>query len=257
MEETERVNVMAEFLKGEAKRFKELVTLIKNVPKSYEQFYVGHTMDMDYIISIHRNDENPVFKLSRFRQIIDKVPSDLRGAIYSTEELYGALKAKPVRYTIELGDYIFIEDDSGKKTKVGKKISLETGQQLIDVWMKDAASWYDLLWRTLGKNPDDVIEETGNSVSRLERQLTEEEIRRLIEYEVVTIRPYVEDDDPARQLAVIATCKLFPKPKSMEYVNVHWLYTEGTEQFIVNLEAGYDMKPSSVVFSNVVTAIKC
>ena len=255
MEETESVNEMAEFLKGEAKRFKDLVTLVKNVPKSYAQFYVGHTMESDHIISIHRNEENPVFKISRFRQVLDKVPDGRRGAIYSTEELYEALKAKPVRYSIEPGDYIFIEDDSGKKTKVGKKISPETGNQIIDVWMKDAAGWYDLLWRTLGE--EEEVEETENPVSRLERQLTEEEIRRLIAYEVITIRPYVEEDDPARQLAVIATCKLFPKPKSMEYVNVHWLYTEDTEQFIVNLEAEYDMKPSSVVFSNVVTAIKC
>jgi len=258
MEREESVMYMTEFQKGEAKRFKDLVALVKNTPKAYAQFYIGHTMELDSILSIHRQEENPIFKLSRFRQVIDKVPTVLRGAIYDAEALYEALKSKPTQYSIEQGEYIFIEYDNGKKKKVGKKIPIETGQKLFDGWMNEAAKWYDMLWQTLDeKQAQQPVEEIESPVLRLERSLTDEEMRRLINYEVVTIRPYVEEEDPAYSLAVITTCKLFPKPKSVEHAQFHWLYGEDNEQFLVNMEAVYEAKGSPIIFSNVVSAIKC
>jgi len=234
------------FAKGELKKIKEFMTVMTKAQHAYENdIYIGYGNNNKHCLSLHDKEENPTFKLSCFTGMDNVFPPNLMQAAYNVEALKAAIKAKPVSYEInDKGEINFITNDD-KPYFVGGKMEEQFDEKIYEEYISNTEFWFKALYDAVSGD---------KKWKRYESSLTPQDIVRLINYEVVTVRPVADENEAGYNLALIMTNKLIPNIKKLETCYIVWLACE-SEIFYAHIYCSYaGMK---FQFENIYMAAKC
>ena len=234
------------FAKGELKKIKDFLSIMTKAQHAYDnEIYVGYKNTETYCISLHNKTENPTFKLSSFTNMQNIFPSNLFQVAYKTENLKYAIKEKPISYEIKDDGNIYFLTNEGKSYFVGRQMEDEFDNRMFEDHVYSTNFWFNALY-------DAVKGERG--WKRYEGGLSQEEIARMINYEVVTVRPPVDKDEEGYNLALIMTNKLIPNIKKLESCSIVWLACDD-EIFYAHIYCRY--VNMDFYFENIYMAAKC
>lgn len=223
----------------EKKELKNLDTINKLIRNAYNNGYIVGNADYDEVFDVANTKLAPgmeksleVFDHSYFRNVIKYFPIEMQVAIVFPIALNDAIKDRVTTIKLEDNNIIFTGGKEKGDTIVGKQINLES---ILKHHEKE---------KQFMPKPEAII---------LKRIVTEEELTRLIDYEPVTIR--YNTKDVKCDIALVATCKLFPNIKKVKASQVKWfIEDESSEHYMVELSSTYMDK---VTFIALLKAIRC
>ena len=219
-----------------SKNVKSLDEINKFIMKEYgfDESYVVTNRDLDEnisVFSLHIGPETAV--KTYFKKCIQRFPEELQNATVFAPTLKEAIKDKCKNIEINTNFDIVMQNDKDKKYIVGHKLDSSKINKSIEDTLLLIYDYFD---------PSSDMEA---SIS-----CGKEVITRLMNYEVVTLRPENSED-----ICLIATCKLFTNIKKCNSFAVAWFPSD--EDLITNTMISATYFDDNVLGISVFKCLKC
>lgn len=226
---------LVNFEKGILKRIEELIKLVKTVyPTNCFYSQLGETTST--IVGYPDSDPEDVFRKSYFVFCGESYfPSEWNNLHIDINNMIEAIKDKVTGWELDDKNLYFMNGKSGSKFNIA---SIELDAEKA----KDK-----VMGVVFGQEGDFECKEYS-------RVYGSDTFERLLDYQVLTLRPH--ENDLVDDVAVIVTRKCFPNIKKMNELSVTWKVREEEEIFDVVLHSFFlDKHP--VQFFHFVKAVRC
>ena len=218
-----------------SKAIKGLDEINKFFMKEYgfEEEYIVTNQELDNSIGVFSSYIGPDTAIKTyFKKCINRFPNELHNARIFSQTLKEAIKDKCKDITIGKDFNIVMENEKGKKYTVGCKLNEDKVKEFMERFLALTYEYFE-----------NINMETCMSCGK-------EIIDRLINYEVVTLRPEGHDD-----ICLIATCKLFTNIKKCNSFAVAWI--PSSEELITNTMLSSTYFDDNVIGISVFKCLKC
>jgi hypothetical protein len=229
-----------EFNKGELKHLDEMNKLIRSV---FPYGYLitkgeGENKGIGSVFPVDTNDQvtDPMFDNSLFFFGENRFPNEFKDVVLFPDNVNDAIKDKVTTLVINEQnlDIICKGGKNNIEHNIGKKIDDET----IVAKLIAAKSLKNNL--NLDKYP-----------LQYERPATAEEMAKLVAYQPVTFR-YNDSD-----IALVATCKLFPSIKKNKAIYLKWRVNKDREDYLIIVNSTYLDLAKPVIFYSRFRGVRC